>query len=76
MRSVWRSVELAEKRKQYLHEEQERLAFYREESKGLEEVLEQERRERLEIQRKAERLEREKLREAQLESPALDQGGA
>ena len=76
LRSVRRSVELAEERKQYLREEQERLAFYREESKGLEEALEQERRERLEAQRKVELLEREKLREAQSESSSLDQGGS
>jgi hypothetical protein len=74
LRSVRRSVELAEERKQYLREEQERLAFYREESKGLEEALEQECTERLETQRKVERLEREKLREAQPENSSLDQG--
>ena len=69
LRSGRRSAELAESRNEYLREEKERLEFYRQERLYLEEALKQERQERLEAQRKVDRLEteREKLRDAQQE---------
>lgn len=74
LRSARRSAELAEGRMEYLREEKERLEFYRQESRYLEEELKQERQERqerLEAKRKVDRLEmeREKVRDAQQESP-------
>ena len=73
-RSTRRSVGLAEDRMQYLREEQERLAFLREEHRTLAEELKQERRERLDAQRKLDHLTREceVLREAQREDPQHD----
>ena len=74
LRSARRSVGLAEDRMQYLREEQERLAFLREEHQALAEELEQERQERLEVQRKLDHLGREGVepREAHREDQQPD----
>ncbi len=74
LRSARRSLGLAEKRMEYLREEQERLAFLREERwtlVTLVEELKQERQERLEAQQNADHLEREhkELPEIQQEGP-------
>lgn len=75
LRRVQRLEWLGESRLQYLSEEQERMAFLREERRTLVESLEQERRERLETQRKLEHLarEREELRGAHREDSRPDQ---
>jgi biopolymer transport protein ExbB/TolQ len=77
-RNAQRSVQLAEKREEYLLEERERMEFMRqehkslreeikqerEESQSLQEALKQERQERLQAQQRAERAEQEALRQA------------
>lgn len=75
LRNARRSVGLAENRMEYLREEQERLAFLREERWTLVEELKQERQERLEAQQNADHLEREHkgFPEAQQEGPQLGQ---
>jgi len=75
LRSARGSLGLAENRMEYLREEQDRLAFLREERQTLVEELKQERQERLEAQQKADYLERErkKFPEAQQEGPQLGQ---
>jgi biopolymer transport protein ExbB/TolQ len=78
LRNAQRSVQLAEKREEYLIEERERMEFMRQEhkslqeelaqerqeSQSLQEALKQERQERLQAQQRAERAEQEALREA------------
>jgi biopolymer transport protein ExbB/TolQ len=55
LREVRRTASLAEERMTYLHEEQERLSFFREQHRGLEEKLERERQERSRVQEELER---------------------
>lgn len=70
VRNARRSMNLAEHRMDYLREEQARLEFMHEERRALKEGLKEERRARLDVERRIDRLKRElqELREARQES--------
>ncbi len=61
-RSAQRAVQLAEQRQDYLLEEQERMKFWREENKSLQEELERERKESQSLQEALKRERHERLR--------------